>query len=484
MVLPCLSLLAPFLNPLGASPYAPAWVKTNPTRFPRVKLRKAGGRVVTADTLSLFGRDQELIRADKRAFKALVQHIKDVDQEHSTVIMIQIESQVGILGDSRDGSSIATKQYNQQPVTADFLDQFSKKWDTFNDSFKDNFQVQFKDFKETISSKPDASWGEMFGDSRQAEELFMVIHFALYVEELAAAAKTIYPIPLYTDVWLKTGPAIAAQSHMATLSVGHGGQDPGEYPSGGAVSDVFEIWHYLTPSLDFLAPNIYTSDILGPLAVYGCNRQPSFIPQLRRDDDGARRMYSALALGVMGVAPYGLDTVKMEWGHNPYKKHYELLSSVSQIVLAAQIRYNVLGGVFLEGGVNMTLRLGEWSVLVEQAHVFGNAEPGYGLIIRLEEGGGSRFLLVGWGFQASFTSTRPKAYFSGILSFKEKEVVNPATGEMRTRRLLNGDETRGGKYAVMPSEKPDYGGHPVSITIPAGTAIAEVEVYCLETEES
>lgn len=51
---------------------------------------------------------------------------------------------------------------------------------------------------------------------------------------------------------------------------------------------------------------------------------------------------------------------------------------------------------------------------------------------------------------------------------------------MVTVRALNGDETRSGSAVVMPSEKPDYGEFPISITIPAGTGVAECEVYELE----
>jgi hypothetical protein len=36
----------------------------------------------------------------------------------------------------------------------------------------------------------------------------------------------------------------------------------------------------------------------------------------------------------------------------------------------------------------------------------------------------------------------------------------------------------------MPSEDPDYGGFPISVTIPARTMIAEVEVYALQDDEA
>jgi beta-galactosidase GanA len=40
--------------PLGRSTYVPSWIKTNPDRFRRAELRKAGGVIETVDVLSLF----------------------------------------------------------------------------------------------------------------------------------------------------------------------------------------------------------------------------------------------------------------------------------------------------------------------------------------------------------------------------------------------------------------------------------------------
>ena len=59
------------------------------------------------------------------------------------------------------------------------------------------------------------------------------------------------------------------------------------------------------------------------------------------------------------------------------------------------------------------------------------------MVIHLD---GARFLLVGWDFQVTFRSTNSKSCFNGILVVEEKEVVDKATNEMKTLRLLNGDK--------------------------------------------
>jgi hypothetical protein len=92
------------------------------------------------------------------------------------------------------------------------------------------------------------------------------------------------------------------------------------------------------------------------------------------------------------------------------------------------------------------------------------------------------FLLIGWGFQVTFKHKSPKAHFNGILRFEEVEVEDVKTGSLRTVRLLNGDETQSGKFAIMPSEDPDYGDFPISITIPARTGIAVCQPYALFDE--
>jgi hypothetical protein len=121
---------------------------------------------------------------------------------------------------------------------------------------------------------------------------------------------------------------------------------------------------------------------------------------------------------------------------------------------------------------------GDMEVIVERAFVFGKAGPGGGLVIHL---GNSRFLAVGRGFNVSFKSTNNKATFTGILRAEEKEVDEQ--GELRTLRVLNGDETRSGEFLIMPNDDPDYGGFPIAVTIPARTCIAELEAYYIVEDE-
>ena len=274
----------------GLSTYAPKWVKKDQTRFPRVKLRKAGGLTKTADILSILDTNQETLKADKKAFEALMQHIKEVDAEHSTVIMVQVENEVGIIGDSRDGSALANKRFNE-PVPKGVIDKLLEDWD----SLHENLKVNLISFKEKAQSIDSASWPDAFGNTPQTDEIFMAYHYAQYVEELAAAGKKIYALPLYVNVWQNSATGLdrvfqktmgIANPNQLGFSAG-GGDVPGDYPSGGAVVNVLDIWQLFAPSLDFIAPDIYLTDYGTTAISYRHRLQPLFVPEQRRDDYGA-----------------------------------------------------------------------------------------------------------------------------------------------------------------------------------------------------
>jgi len=67
--------------------YAPMWVKKDSKRFPRA--RKTDGTPV--EILTPFS--NENCEADCRVFRALMKHIRKLDEVSRTVIMIQVENE-------------------------------------------------------------------------------------------------------------------------------------------------------------------------------------------------------------------------------------------------------------------------------------------------------------------------------------------------------------------------------------------------------
>ena len=155
----------------GVSSYIPAWVKTNQERFPRVQ-DKDGKGIETLSTLSAANRD-----ADARAFAALMRHIKEVDTYHR-VVMMQVENEVGVLGDSRDRCEAANKAF-AAPVPKELLDYIGNN--------KDKLHPQLRTAWEAAGSKTSGTWEEVFGTAPYTDEIFMAWNYASYVGGVAAA---------------------------------------------------------------------------------------------------------------------------------------------------------------------------------------------------------------------------------------------------------------------------------------------------------
>ncbi|KAK4554237.1 hypothetical protein LTR86_008765 [Recurvomyces mirabilis] len=454
----------------GLSTYAPAWVKQDNKRFPRAKLRKSGGELEIADVVSIFHTEAQ--RCDARAFTALMAHVKEVDERHSTVLMVQVENETGLLGDSRDGSLAANKRFDN-PVPTALLEKLDSQWDLLRPEMRANLSSS----KTKLSAG--GSWSQVFGRSKQTDQLFMAYHYALYLEQVASAGKAAYPLPMYTNVWMNYNGNDADNNFPVVVG---GGNLPGDYPSGGGVPDVLDIWQNFAPSLDFIAPDVYLNDYANSCAKYRHRNQPLFIPEQRRDEYGARRIWTAYGTyQALGASPFGIDTLEPET--NPFRRHYGLLAKMSTHVLQAQKENASIGFFFdeLDGTTDtspsVSHTFGPWSLLIERSFVFGKPAPGSGMVIHK---GDDTFLLIGWGFQVTFK--HESAPFTGILRFEEKEVIGE-NGELKTLRILNGDETRSGKFCIMPNEEPDYGGFPICVTIPARTGVAEIVPYALYDDE-
>ncbi|KAF2799175.1 glycoside hydrolase family 35 protein [Melanomma pulvis-pyrius CBS 109.77] len=461
------------------STYAPSWVKRDVKRFPRVHTSEAGARTRTLELVSPFS--EKAWEADARAFAALMRHLKDVDGPHSTVLMVQVENETGLLGDSRDRSKIADRRF-EEPVPTDLMKHLQA-----HANLHPAFRRRYPNISQAEAGT--ATWKDVFGkdDMVHAEEMFMADAFSRYVGKVAAAGKAEYPIPLYTNVWLNFDDPAALDLVDLPVVVG-GGAKAGIYPSGGPCPHTMDVWKCNAPALDFIAPDLYFHDYASTCADYRHDNQPLFIPEQRRDDKGARRVWLAYGTYLaMGCSPFGIDSV--EASQSPVTKHYKLIHSVRRQILDAQAnRPDDMFGFFFDEHVEgqktkekpWTKIIGDFQVIVERAFVFGKPGPGAGMVIHQGEG---KFLCIGWGFNIYFKSTNPKSTFTGILHAEEKE-VNKETGELTTLKWLGGDETRSGEFLIMPSEDPDYGGFPIAVTIPARTMIAECWAYSVEEEES
>jgi beta-galactosidase GanA len=274
--------------------------------------------------LSLF--HEQNVEADAKAFRQLLAHLKEVDEKDNTILMVQVENEVGLLFDSRDGSTEANRLF-AEAVPSDLVEFFSTEYDSLHDDLKINLATF------AARSKPQSgTWEEVFGVGNRTDELFMAYHYANYVNRVAAAGREEYSIPLYTNVWQN-----CAEDDIDSdvPIVAGGGGEPGDYPSGGGTTNVLDIWLRFAPNLEFIAPDIYLNDYSSLCTKYRHRNNILFIPEQRRDKYGVRRIWIAYGtFQALLASPFGIDTLEPE--RNDFTKHYALLSDVSQLVLEAQ----------------------------------------------------------------------------------------------------------------------------------------------------
>src|ERR1044072_4567501 len=87
------------------STYVPAWVKRDSARFPHVKLADGSG----VEILSALSKNT--LAADSRAYSELMAHLPQVDARDHTVLMIQVENEIGMLPIARERGAVAEQAY-------------------------------------------------------------------------------------------------------------------------------------------------------------------------------------------------------------------------------------------------------------------------------------------------------------------------------------------------------------------------------------
>jgi hypothetical protein len=429
------------------------------------------------ETLSIF--DRSNVEADKRAFVRLMQHLQEFDSANGTVLMVQVENEVGLLGSSRDYGCSACKAYASAPP-GEMIDRLRSEMDSVNPTLFSSL----RHFRGLPSDSYPATWSDTFGLDVKADEIFMAYHYAHYVDEIAAAGKQAYALPMFVNVWLSAIDMDPDIQLPAMMTAGGGGH-PGSYPSGGPVIDVLDIWQLFARSIDFIAPDMYLQVYSKILAHYRHRNQPLMIPEQRRDEHGLRRLWEAYGShGALCASPFGIDTLP-DVDRDILKEHFGLLSTIRRYLLDIQADpKRGFGFCFDEPKDGETfnsnpkhVQMGGWNLKITRGFSFGSCRPGYGLVYHLSD---DRFLLVGGGFSVSFESACPNAVYTGIARLSEVSIPDPSTGELVVDRWLNGDETAGGTAARMPNLKLPPLTVPIPIDTPAITRLAVCEVYSLE----
>jgi hypothetical protein len=398
----------------GVASYAPPWVKQDVARFPRVK-RPEG---INQRSLSAFG--EETMKADARAFAALMRHLKQVDGDRHTVVMMQVQNEAGLKNYARDHHPLAEAAWNG-PVPQPLLDYMKKHRETLIQEFREVW--------EAAGAGTGGTWAEVFGASPRGEEIFQGWHVARYIGKVAEAGRREYDLPMFANAWL-IGP----------------GQKPGQYPTGGPHARLMDVWRVAAPAIDLLAPDIYLPDFKGICESYTRQGNPLLIPETRTGPEAAARAFFVFAEhDAIGFAPFGVDHMPED---HPLAASYDLLRSLAPLVAKYQ-GTDEMAGLLHEGNEEekQVIEFSDYKAHVRFPKRGRNDEAGaYGLII---EEAPDRFLLAGHGFDVHF-GYKERAN-SGMLEVWEGTF--DADGGWVPGRRLNGDETGGGYRAQLP---PNY----------------------------
>jgi beta-galactosidase GanA len=404
------------------STYVPSWVKRNQTRFPRAQLPNGEG----LDILSAFApvtRD-----ADSRAFSALLAHLKEVDGTKNTVLMVQVENEIGMLPVAREYGEAAERAFHDL-VPEELVRAIS--------SSTVSPEVAPRRLWEQHGAKSRGDWSTLFGEGDAAAEIFTAWHYSRYVEPLVRAGKAVYPLPMYVN---------AALNRM--------GKAPGEYPSGGPLPHLLDVWKAGAPSLDFLAPDIYFPNFVELASRFKRPDNPLFIPEANNAEKAevpANAFYAFGKLDAIGFGPFSVESID-ERQPNPLAEAYDVLRQLSPAILAAQGLGKMSGfrpRVLEDGAVldmPVTEVVGSYRFTVSFVDTWlpkgdQNTAAHGGLIIQT---GPEDYLVAGQGMIVTFTPVGEGPPLAGIDSAWEGSF--DAKGAWIPGRLLNGDQTHQGRH--------------------------------------
>lgn len=362
--------------------YAPLWFKENHKKYPRA-YTQSGKPLEIASAFS-----EAVYEADHHAFSQWMQHIATVDKEEGTVIMIQIENEIGMLEDARDYSREANKIFNA-PVPAEFMTYLQKN--------KKALHPQMLKKWESQGCKKQGYWQEVFGADIYTDEIFMAWHYAKYVEGLAQTARSIYNIPLYVNAAMNSR-----------------GRKPGEYPSAGPLAHLIDVWHCGAPSIDILAPDLYDNGFTDWVARYKLHNNPLFIPEIRlTDNNSVRAFYIFGEHDAIGISPFSIEDGS-DSPNSPLVQSYAKLTELMPLLTKYQGKGLMKGLLF--DSENKERIIADDDLTITARHFFtlpwdpratnGSIWPeGGGILLKLSK---NEYIVAGSGIVLEFAKTSEK----------------------------------------------------------------------------
>jgi hypothetical protein len=398
--------------------YAPLWVKTDQAKFPRA--RDAQGRAL--EILTPFSSGN--LKADTRVFAALMKHIRKVDANQHTVVMVQVENEIGMIPDARDRSQEAVKLFAGN-VPAELLQ--------YMQTHKESLTPELQKAWGKNGFKTSGTWEEIFDKGMQTDEMFMAWNFARYTNSVAEAGKKEYPLPMYVNA--------------ALIRPGY---KPGQYPSGGPLPHLFDLWKAGAPAIDFLSPDIYFKSFLEWSTPYDRPGNPLFIPEVGNNQSMANAYFAFGQLNAMGYSPFSIESAEHP-ENNEVSRAYDVLKQLTPLIIANQGKGTMAGALLDSASQKTELKLGDYTFNVRHEYSWPYAarsegeNPRFGCMIIMVSP--SEFFIAGRGVVVTFQPRTNDGSIAGIGSIDEGRFVN---GKWTPGLRMNGDQSHQGRHMNLP----------------------------------
>jgi beta-galactosidase GanA len=409
------------------STYVPSWVKRNQERFPRVAM--ADGSSV--EILSAFSNETRDV--DARAFATFMEYLKRVDGKDNTVIMIQVENEIGMLPVARERGAAADKAF-AGAVPADLVKSLSVRGNKVEPELRERM----------TGRKASGSWAAVFGDDEWGQEVFTAWHYARFTDALVKAGKAKYDLPMFVNAALNRT-----------------GRKPGEYPSGGPLPHLLDVWKAGAPSLDFLAPDIYFPNFAQLAARFNRDDNMLFIPEANNATSSQGPANAFFAFGeidTLGFSPFSIESLGD--APNALSRSYGVIEQLTPQILANRGKQRMGGfralinedGSVIDtpvkktmGGIEFTVTfIDPWTPKDKQTI----ADHG-GLVIWA---GGEDFWFAGQGITITYKGAGDGPPRVGLDIVEEG--LFDANGKWMPGRRLNGDQTHQGRHVRLPPGNP------------------------------
>ena len=116
----------------------------------------------------------------------------------------------------------------------------------------------------------------------------MAWHYARYINDVIAAGKKEYPLPMFVNA------ALIRPNYQ-----------PGQYNSGGPLPHSMDIWRSGAPAIDLLAPDIYFDNFAEWAQKYNRSGNPLFIPEALANSAPQNVVYVFGQQQAFGFSPFG-----------------------------------------------------------------------------------------------------------------------------------------------------------------------------------